>query len=149
MYRVSGGCHCGNILVELEFAGTPSAYNPRACDCDFCRKHCAAYVSDAKGSVRIRIKDERADGRYRQGSGQAEFLLCRTCGVLVGALYQSDGRTYAAVNVRIVDVRTDFGVELPVSPKKLSESEKVKRWQDIWFSNVDVRSTGERGENTT
>ena len=146
MYRVSGGCHCGNILVELEFAGTPSAYNPRACDCDFCRKHCAAYVSDAKGSVRIRIKDERADGRYRQGSGQAEFLLCKTCGVLVGVLYQSDGRTYAAVNVRIVDVRTDFGVELPVSPMKLSESEKVKRWQDIWFSNVDVRRTGERSE---
>jgi hypothetical protein len=51
--------------------------------------------------------------------------------------------------VRIVDARTDFGVELPVSPKKLSESEKVKRWQDIWFSNVDVRSIGERGENTT
>jgi hypothetical protein len=149
MYSVSGGCHCGNILVELEFAGTPNAFNPRACDCDFCRKHCAAYVSDAKGSLRIRIKDERAEGRYRQGSGQAEFLLCRTCGVLVGVLYQSDGGTYAAVNVRIVDVRTDFGVDVPVSPRKLSESEKVQRWQDIWFSNVNVRSTGKRGENTT
>jgi hypothetical protein len=149
MYRVSGRFHCGSIRVELEFAGTPSAYNPRACDCDFCRKHCAAYVSDAKGSVRIRIKDERADGRYRQGSGQAEFLLCRTCGVLVGALHQSDGRTYAAVNVRVVDVRGDFGAELPVSPKTLSESEKVKRWRDIWFSKVDVRSSAERGENTT
>ena len=142
MHKATGGCHCGNILVELELARTPSAYNPRACDCDFCRKHCAAYVSDAQGSLLIRIKDERADGRYRQGSGQAECLVCRNCGVLVGVLFRSEGRTYGAVNVKVVDVRTNFGAELPVSPKKLSESEKVKRWQGIWFSNVNIGDTG-------
>jgi hypothetical protein len=142
MHRVSGGCHCGNILVELELARAPSAYNPRACDCDFCRKHCAAYVSDAQGSLLIRIKNERASRKYRQGSGQAEWLLCGNCGVLVAVLYRSDGRTYAGVNVKVVGVGTNFGTEVPVSPKKLSASEKAKRWQDIWFSNVSVRSTG-------
>jgi hypothetical protein len=138
MHKVSGACHCGNILVDMEFARTPGTYNPRACDCDFCRKHCASYVSDAQGSLLIRIKDERDSGTYRQGSGQAEFLLCRNCGVLLGVLYRRDGRLYAAVNVKVVDVRANFGVDLSVSPKKLSDSEKTERWQDIWFSNVKV-----------
>ena len=138
MYRVSGGCHCGNILVDLEFVRATDTYNPRACDCDFCRKHCASYVSDAQGSLLIRIKDERQSGKYHQGSGIAECLFCTTCGVLVGALYRDDARLYAAVNVKVVDGRTKFGAEQPVSPKTLSDSEKVKRWQDIWFSNVRI-----------
>jgi hypothetical protein len=145
MHRVSGGCHCGNILIDLELARTPREYNPRACDCDFCRKHCAAYVSDPQGSLFIRIKDERDSGKYRQGSGRAECLLCRNCGVLVGALYRSDGRLHGAVNVKAIAVRTSFGAEQPVSPKKLSESEKVKRWREIWFSNVNVTFDSQGG----
>jgi hypothetical protein len=138
MHKLNGGCHCGNILVEMELAHAPGAYSPRACDCDFCRKHGASYVSDAQGSLRIRIKDERDSGKYHQGSGLADCLLCRNCGVLVGAFYQSDGRLYAAVNVKVVADRADFAAEQPVSPKKLSDSEKVERWQHIWFSNVSV-----------
>ncbi len=101
-------------------------------------QHGAAYVSDAQGSLLIRIKDERDTGKYRQGSGQAEFLLCRNCGVLVGVLYRNDGRLYAAVNTKVVDARASFGAEQSVSPKKLSGSEKAERWQDIWFPNVSV-----------
>jgi hypothetical protein len=138
MHMVSGGCHCGNILVDLELASAPSAYSPRACDCDFCRKHGAAYVSDAQGSLRIRIEDERECAKYRQGSGIADCLVCRNCGVLVGACCWSDGRLYAAVNAKVLDDRAIFAPEQRVSPKKLSESEKVARWKDIWFANVSV-----------
>lgn len=138
MHSVNGGCHCGNILVVIELARAPSAYNPRACDCEFCRKHGASYVSDAQGSVQIRIKDEHQSGRYRQGSGLADFLVCRNCGVLVGVLHRSDERLFAAINTKAVDVRATFGAEQSVSPKKLSDSEKVERWQDVWFSNVSV-----------
>jgi len=95
-------------------------------------------VSDSQGSLLIRIKDEHHSGKYHQGSGIAECLLCTNCGVLVGALYRNDGRLYAAVNVKVIDGRTTFGAEQPVSPKTLSESEKVQRWQDIWFSNVSI-----------
>jgi hypothetical protein len=103
MQRVGGGCHCGNIRVELELTRTAGTYNPRACDCDFCRKHRAAYVSDPQGSLLILIRDERDSGRYAQGSGQAELLLCRNCGVLVSPLYRQAGRLYAAVNANIVE----------------------------------------------
>lgn len=138
MHSASSGCHCGNILVDLELTRAPETYNPRACDCDFCRKHDAAYVSDPQGSLAIRIKNERLSGTYRQGSGQAEFLFCRNCGVLVGVLYRNDARLFAAVNAKAVSGGTPFGPEQTVSPKSLSANDKVKRWHDLWFSNVSI-----------
>lgn len=138
MHSVSGGCHCGNILLDLRLANEPASYNPRACDCAFCRKHGAAYVSDARGSLRVRISDERRIGTYRQGSELAEMLLCTHCGVLVGALYRTEGQIYATVNVRVIEGTESFGTEQPVSPKKLSGDAKVARWKDLWFSNVEL-----------
>jgi hypothetical protein len=135
MYKVNGACHCGNIQVDMELTREPHTYDPRACDCDFCRKHGAAYVSDAQGSLRIRIKDEREITRYRQGSGLADCLVCRNCGVLVSVCYRSEGRLYATVNANVA-AGVNFGTEKSVSPKKLSDSAKVGRWQDIWFSDV-------------
>jgi hypothetical protein len=139
MHHLEGGCHCGNIAVELELPRSPATYHPRACDCEFCRKHGAAYVSDPQGALRIRIRDERHAGRYTQGSGLAELLLCRNCGVLAAALYAGHGRLYATVNARILDAAgTQFAAEQPVSPQTLSAGEKIQRWQDIWFSNVST-----------
>ena len=137
-HTLAGGCHCGNIRVQLELTGPPASYHPRACDCDFCRKHAAAYVSDNRGSLRIRIRDERQAGRYRQGSGTAELLVCRECGVLVGALYRDGGQLYAAVNARVIDRPGPFGAEQVVSPQTLTPPDRVKRWQDIWFADVSV-----------
>ena len=138
MHTVNGGCHCGNILVQMQLTREPAAWVPRACDCDFCRTHGAAWVSDPSGSLLIRIGDESRAGAYRQGSGTAEMLVCRTCGVLVGALYRDAPRKYAVVNVRAVDPRSRFGAEQPVSPKALPATARVRRWQEIWFSNVTI-----------
>jgi hypothetical protein len=136
--KLAGGCHCGNIRVELELARTAGTYNPRACDCDFCRKHRAAYVSDPQGSLLILVRDERDCTRYAQGSGQAELLLCRNCGVLVGPLYPEAGRLYGAVNANVLE-GVAFGAQQPVSPRTLSAEDKVKRWKELWFSNVTIR----------
>jgi hypothetical protein len=138
MHKVSGECHCGNIRVDVELKDAPASYHPRACDCDFCRKHGAAYVSDANGTLVIQIKDARERGTYRQGSRQADLIVCRTCGVLVGALHRSDGHLYGTVNVRVLEGAATFGAEKGASPQKLSGDEKAKRWQDIWFCNVQV-----------
>lgn len=138
MYGLSGGCHCGRVRVELELSRSPDTYHPRACDCDFCRKHAAAWVSDREGRVRIRGENKSQAVVYRQGSGQAELLLCGNCGVLVAALFRRGGRLYAAVNARAVDGDAGFGCEQPVSPKTLSDGQKAERWQDIWFSDVHI-----------
>ena len=143
MHKVSGACHCGNIRVELQLARAPDSYRPRACDCDFCCKHGAAYVSDPQGALLIRIRDAQHAGYYHQGSGLAELLLCSNCGVLVGALYREGGRLYGVVNVKAIERRAAFGKEQTVSPGLLSAGEKVKRWHDIWFADVSV-AAGDR-----
>lgn len=68
------------------------------------------------------------------------MLLCTRCGVLVGAVYSSEGRTYATVNVRVLDAAGTFSSEKPVSPKQLSGDQKVSRWQELWFRNVQIVS---------
>jgi hypothetical protein len=108
--QLSGGCHCGNLRLQVQLTRVPGEYSPRSCDCDFCRKHGAAWLSDPQGSLRISVRDARQLGKYAQGSGTAELLLCRQCGVLVGACLSS------AVSV----------------------ADKVRRWQQLWFSDVSI-----------
>ena len=142
MPEISGGCYCGNVGLVAAFSQDLAAFDPRVCDCDFCRKHAAAYVSDPVGSLRIQIRDDREVHRFRQGSNTAEMLLCRTCGVLVGALYRESHRLFGTVNVRVLDSRVSFGPERGVSPKLLSPNQKVQRWRDIWFPDVRLDIEG-------
>ncbi|HEY2402550.1 MAG TPA: GFA family protein [Steroidobacteraceae bacterium] len=138
MPEASGGCYCGNIRLTVSLSRDLSAYSPRACDCDFCRKHGAAYVSDPQGVLRIQITAAGQVNRFRQGSNTAEMLLCRQCGVLVGALYQEEHRLFGTLNANALDCRTAFGPEQCVSPKSLAADQKVQRWRDIWFANVSL-----------
>src|SRR5690242_12674989 len=127
MPEIEGGCHCGNVRIAARLTREPAEYVPRACDCDFCRKHGAAYVSDPRGAVRIRVAAEADCSRYRQGSGSAEFLVCRRCGVLVAVVHRSaagrqtiDDVLYATLNSRALAVAMDFAPEQVVSPQRLS-----------------------------
>ncbi len=140
MPRVTGGCYCGNIHLEADFPGELLSYNPRACDCDFCRKHGASYVSDPRGSLQIQVKDERNLSRFQQGSNTAQMLICRLCGVLVGAICPDADQWFGTVNLRALSSRSSFGPELPVSPRTLSKSQKIERWRGIWFPRVTIGS---------
>jgi hypothetical protein len=140
MPDVRGGCYCGNIGLTVFLSRDASAFNPRACDCDFCQKHGAAYVSDPAGRLRVRIREAEQVNRFRQGSNTAEMLLCRRCGVLVGALYQEDDRLFGTLNAKSLDCRASFAPEQSVSPKLLSADQKVQRWRDLWFADVRVQS---------
>ncbi len=135
--RLDGGCHCGNITVSLELTRAPDTFAPRACDCEFCRKHGAAWLSDPQGSMRIHVRRERDAGWYAQGAGIAEMLLCRNCGVLVSALWREQ-RLYGVANASALDARDVFAAAQSVSPKGLSAEAKTSRWRSIWFANVTV-----------
>ena len=134
---LAGGCHCGNIRVSVELGCAPAACAPRACDCDFCRKHGAAWVSDPHGSLRIRMADAQESGHYTQGDGIAQMLLCRRCGVLVAALWQAQ-TLHGVVNVKVLDASNEFAAPEPVSPRQLPPAAKVSRWQSLWFANVTL-----------
>ncbi len=137
---ISGGCHCTNIRFEFTLTRAPETYNPRACDCAFCTKHAAAWLSDPAGALSLRIKDEARVSRYRQGSGQAEFLVCAQCGVLAAVFHRSGANLHAAVNAKAVEGGIEFGPEQTVSPKKLAPGDKARRWQEVWFSKVSIGS---------
>jgi hypothetical protein len=135
MHRISGRCHCGNITLQVALTDSPQTYRPRACDCEFCRMHGAAYISDPDGSLVFSVTEPRLTTRYRQGSGEADMLLCGRCGVLVGALYAGAGHQYGVVNARVLE-ETALGLPETVSPKALPANAKVERWQRLWFRDV-------------
>lgn len=138
MYKVKGGCHCGNIRLEAQLTRAPETYSPRACDCDFCRKHGASYLSDPDGALQIHVRDMDLLGKYRQGSGIADCLFCKCCGVLIGVTHRINGQLCGAINTQAVEDGTIFGEKKPVSPKELSASAKTERWNGVWFSNVTL-----------
>lgn len=129
--RHDGGCHCGAVRWTFESRLPLSQFAPRACDCDFCTRHRAAWVSDPQGSLQIRGADHLR--RYRQGSGQAEFLFCAGCGVLVGvACIGDDGMLRGALNRNSFDAREQLGTEVVASPQRLAPEEKLARWSQLW-----------------
>ena len=133
---IDGHCHCGVVSVRAELTGDPIQYSPRACDCDFCRMHNAAYLSDPAGRLRIGAGEPAAIGRYRQGAGLAEMLFCTHCGVLVGVCYETGDGLVGAANARVLP--GPFAAETSVSPKTLGPEEKTGRWQELWFRDVQV-----------
>ncbi|HSR65883.1 MAG TPA: aldehyde-activating protein [Xanthomonadaceae bacterium] len=133
-----GGCHCGNLALTLATAQDPAALHPRACDCAFCTKHGAGWVSDPDGALAIGVREAAALGDYRQGSGSARFLLCRDCGVLVAVVHEGDGGLRGAVNARCLDAAR-FGDAVRVSPQQLSREDKIARWGQLWTpATLDV-----------
>jgi hypothetical protein len=131
-FRHEGGCHCGAVRWTLETAHRLEEFTPRACDCDFCTRHRAAWVSDAAGSLQVRDPGGQLR-RYRQGSGQADFLICGDCGVLVGVTcVDNDGLLRGAVNRNSFDERHLLGAEVVASPQQLAPAAKLARWSQLW-----------------
>jgi hypothetical protein len=127
-----GGCHCGHLSVELSLTQAPGALQPRACDCAFCTKHGAAWISDPAGALVIDVRGRDALGDYRQGSGSAGFLHCRNCGVLVAVVHDGEEGLRGAVNVRCLDEALSFGEPTTVSPQQLAKDDKIARWGRLW-----------------
>ena len=127
-----GGCHCGGLRWRFETGLALAATAPRACDCDYCTRHRAAWVSDPHGRLHIESRDAALQ-RYRQGSGQADFLFCGRCGVLVAVVAcAADGRLLGAANRNAFDDRARFATDAVVSPQRLAADAKLARWTGLW-----------------
>src|SRR5665213_596066 len=96
--RFEGGCHCGNLAYVFEASAGLDVLGLRSCQCDFCRAHGARNTSDPKGAMQIFIRDARKLRRYRFGLKTADFLICRECGVYIGALLENGKGAWFTVN---------------------------------------------------
>jgi hypothetical protein len=111
----SGGCHCGNITVHLQLSQPPETMPLRSCSCSFCRSHGTRTVSDRDGRAEITAADPALVERYRFGSCTADYLLCRRCGIYVGAVCETSSGTRAVINVNCLDDRAAF-TQTPTAP---------------------------------
>ena len=89
MERLTGRCHCGNLVVEFDTAIPIAQLQLRADQCSFCRKHGARTTSDPNGRARISVRDPEQVIRYQFGLETADFLVCARCGIYVAAVLTS------------------------------------------------------------
>ena len=136
-----GSCHCGKLRVDFSTGLNLENVTPRACDCAFCRKHGAAYVSDPAGRLSV-SSSQSAVHKYRQGSNAADFLICAYCGVLVAVTYEHNFRIYGAVNTGCLDGHNRLGSSSPASPQALNQDEKISRWLQLWVPDVQMVTSG-------
>ena len=134
-----GSCHCGRITFSFLSSVPPEKYSPRACDCSFCQRHGALYISDQNGSLVLDIKEADALGEYRFGDKLGKFVFCRNCGVLVAVLFETDGRMFGSVNSRCIGENVKFGDFEIISPQKLNAEQKKREMAQ----GHDSRRTGE------
>lgn len=132
------GCYCGNISADVVLSKPLSEFVPRACDCDFCTKHGAVYLSDSKGSLVFQIRDAAKLISFAQGDGIAEFLICGVCAVLVGGTCSRDGRLMGTLNSTTLANRDALQAPQAASPRLLSKSAKLDRWEELWFKGVTI-----------
>ena len=109
MTLYTGSCHCGGVTVEFETPTDPADLPLRECQCGFCRRHGAISVSDPKGRIRYIESRPGAMRRYRFGMKSADYILCRDCGVYLGAVMTEGGQdVFATTNLRAYPDRERF-----------------------------------------
>jgi len=137
-----GSCHCGCLRIAVATRQVPAAIVPRACDCAFCRKHGAAWISDPAGQLRVTAGEAGTLREYEQGSNAARFLLCARCGVLVAAIFRHASGIRGVANAGCLDGDVALGAPATASPQWLGPDEKVARWLRLWIADVVLEMAG-------
>ncbi len=120
-----GGCHCGNLRVRLRLSSAPQDSPLRSCSCSFCRSHATRTVSDKGGLFEVWADDWSLVERYRFGSRTADYIVCKHCGVYVGALCQTSTGLRAVVNVNSLRDRALF-TQPPAAPDYDGETTEAR-----------------------
>jgi hypothetical protein len=108
LHKHHGGCHCGNIRIVVEFTTVPAQTPLRACQCSFCRAHSVRSASDPAGSLKVWARDWSEVVRYRFGTRTADMLLCRGCGVYIGAITETSNGLLGIVNINALADQSAF-----------------------------------------
>jgi hypothetical protein len=76
--KVSGGCHCGAVRFEAELPAEPVP--ALDCNCSICRMTGFIHVIVPHGDFEL-LSGRDALTSYRFGTGAANHLFCRICGI--------------------------------------------------------------------
>ena len=133
---INGGCHCGNLRLTFYASKPFEEMAIRACQCTFCRKHNVRATADPGGRLEIAVGDQTKLSRYRFGYGITDFLVCRDCGVYVGATMedQENGRVLATCIVNTLEL-DQSRIKEPVVANYEAETSgsRLKRRRTRWM----------------
>jgi hypothetical protein len=99
MTTYTGSCHCEAIGFTYRTEQVPSVWSIRACQCSFCRAHHALSTSDPGGRIEFTVPQGDFLNKYRFGQGITDFLVCRRCGIYIGALIETTQGKFGIINV--------------------------------------------------
>jgi hypothetical protein len=133
-----GGCQCGNLQVVWKTVDYSVA--PRACQCEYCRRHGAAYVSKAGTAFSAHIARPAQYRVVHHGSGMAQFHECSHCGELVFVTAQLNGDCYGALNAACLGNPLGFAEPVCVQLAAQTPEQKTQRWLETWCRPVRIRS---------
>jgi hypothetical protein len=128
-----GGCHCGALGFSFQTQLPIAEWSVRACQCGFCRAHDARTTSDPSGRLAFHVKQREALQRYRFGLMTADFLLCRACGIYLGAQIATARGAFGIINTLAlvpqperlpVPAKADYGAE--------SARDRIARREQRW-----------------
>ena len=106
--KVNGGCHCGAVRFEAEVGEPPVP--ALDCNCSVCRMTGFLHVMVSHEQFEV-VSGRDALASYRFGTGTAEHLFCRICGVK--SFYQPRSHPDAwSVNANCLDQVQELAVEL-------------------------------------
>lgn len=127
-----GSCHCGAIGYVFTTSIPPSEWVIRAYQCSFCRAHGGRSTSDPNGSVRFVLSEPSLLSRYRFALKITDFIVCKACGVYVGAVMPSPQSAVAVINLNTLVAPPDLPQAQPVSYEGESPSERQARRERSW-----------------
>ena len=133
MSSYPGQCFCGSIGFDYETAIAASDWSIRACQCAFCRAHNALSTSDPAGTLHFHASDLDNLQRYRFAMRTADFLLCRECGVYIGAVIETEQGRFGIINTHSLKVTPgDIAAVEPITYDSEDKQGRVGRRQTRW-----------------
>ncbi len=107
MIEISGGCHCGAVRFVAKLPDPPVP--ALDCNCSICPKTGFRHLIVPHGDFRL-LSGKESLTSYRFGTGAAEHLFCKTCGVK--SFYQPRSHPDAwSVNANCLDERPELAIE--------------------------------------
>jgi hypothetical protein len=71
--------------------------------------------------------------RYRFGLGTADFLLCRNCGIYIGAAIESGNGRFGIINTHALsEIPADLAVAMPINYGSENTEGRVSRRGERW-----------------
>ena len=105
--RISGGCHCGAVRFEAE---VPAEVEILDCNCSICSATGFLHLMVPHCDFTLRA-GEAALTSYRFGSGAADHLFCRICGIK--SFYQPRSHPDCwSVNLNALDSRDGLRIAI-------------------------------------